>query len=65
MKSEQLRQIIREEIQTVLAEGLPQDRMVKGMIAKIIKEYGFSEEDAVFFLMHALKRLKYIKNFEV
>jgi hypothetical protein len=66
MKAQQLKKLIREEIKTVLNEGVEQrDQKVKRMVTGIAGEFGYSEEDAVFFIMESMKRLGYVKNYEI
>ena len=66
MKAQQLRKLIREEIKIVLNEGVEQrDQKVKRMVTGIAREFGYNEEDAVFFIMESMKRLGYVKNYEI
>ena len=66
MKAQQLRKIIHEEIKMVLNEGTEQrDQKVKRMVTGIATEFGYKEEDAVFFIMESMKRLGYVKNYEI
>ena len=66
MKAQQLRKIIREEVKTILSEDVAQrDQKVKRIVTGIAKEFGYSEEDAVFFIMESMKRLGYVKNYEI
>ena len=70
MKKSELQQIIREEIKTAITELETTDvgghavdsntkTKVKSIVQDIEKKYNLTEDDAVMYLLAALKRLGY------
>ena len=60
MKKSELQQIIREEVRTALGEqSNPElDKMVDRFIKGLAQKYEYGEQDALYAIFEALKRLK-------
>lgn len=65
MKASELRKIIQEELKSALNEATPQEQKVDRIVNGIAKEFGYSVDEAVFFMMSTMKKLGYIKDFKI